>query len=78
MGSSELGRKFRGLLKLPACPADHLGMIENVTLTDSALADLERLLVRLIPDPATRESVIAAAEMYGDARADEALSALPR
>lgn len=44
------------------------------TMADNALTDLERLLVRLIPDTAVRESVIAAAETYGDARADEALT----
>lgn len=47
---------------------------ETMTHADAALTDIERIIARLVSDPAARESILCAVEMYGDARSDEALS----
>lgn len=48
------------------------------TPADAALVDLERILTNLDLPAAVRESILCAAETYGDLRADEALASLPR
>lgn len=62
--------------KYPPNCADAVGMTNTrPTIADAALSDIERLMIRLIPDVAVRESLLCAVETYGDARADEALTA---